>query len=78
MDKLKRDRRVLNYEQKILNCFYPNEFKVDNYEKGNEDYNYWHKKFLKETFKEHYEFLLLICFLNLYMNLNLIVERNPR
>jgi hypothetical protein len=24
MDKLKRDRRVLNYEQKILKCFYPN------------------------------------------------------
>jgi hypothetical protein len=91
MDKLKRDRRVLNYEQKILKCFYPNQFKVDNYEKGNEDYNCWHKKFIKEKLKDHYEYLrlqkktiqtqhflliLFLYFLNVYMYLNLIVERN--
>jgi hypothetical protein len=35
-DKLKRDRRELNLEQNILKCFYPDELKVDNYEKGNE------------------------------------------
>jgi hypothetical protein len=37
-DKLKRDRRELNLELKILKCFYPDEFTEDNYEKGKEDY----------------------------------------
>jgi hypothetical protein len=46
-------------EQKILKCFYLNKFKVDNYEKGNEDYDYWHKKFLKEKLKENYEVLII-------------------
>jgi hypothetical protein len=50
IDKLKRDRKKLNYGQKILKCFYRREFKVENYEKGNEVYNYWHKKFLKTNF----------------------------
>jgi hypothetical protein len=60
MDKLKRSWRELNYEQKVLKYFYPNKFKVENYEKGNEDYKFWHGKFIKEQFKKNYEHLLLI------------------
>jgi hypothetical protein len=96
-DKLKRSKRELNLEQKIVKCFFPDEFKVSSYE--NEDYDYWHKNFLKEKLKENYEVVLLnndiilnlhknviqnqhfqlllhLCFLNLCMKLNLIVETN--
>jgi hypothetical protein len=45
MDKLKRVKREVNLEQKILKCFYPEEFKIENYKKGNEDHDYWHKNF---------------------------------
>jgi hypothetical protein len=38
---------------------YPVEFKVENYEKGNDDYKYWLKKILKEKLKQYYEFLTL-------------------
>jgi hypothetical protein len=59
MDKLKRERRQLNYEQKILKCFYPTKFKVDNYEKGTEEYKFWHGKFIHENLKKYCEQLLL-------------------
>jgi hypothetical protein len=59
MDKIRRDRKVLNYGQKILKYFYSNQFKVDNYEKENEDYKCWYKKFIRDKLKEHYEWLLL-------------------
>jgi hypothetical protein len=42
-----------------LKYYYPDEFKVDNYEKGNEDYDFWHKKFLQEKLKENYSVLLI-------------------
>jgi hypothetical protein len=35
-----------------MKCFCHDEFKVDNYGKGNEDYDYWHNKFLKEKLKQ--------------------------
>jgi hypothetical protein len=38
MDKLKRERRILKYEQKILKYFYPTQFKVENYQKGTQEY----------------------------------------
>jgi hypothetical protein len=59
MDKLKRDRRKPNLEPKILKYFYPEEFKIENYEKGNSYYKYLHKKFLKEKLKQNYEYLVL-------------------
>jgi hypothetical protein len=43
-----------------LKCFYPDEFKIENYEKGNEDYDYWHKGFLKEKLKQHYEVIFYL------------------
>jgi hypothetical protein len=42
-----------------LKCFYLDEFKIENYEKENEDYDYWHKKFLKEKLNQHHNYLLL-------------------
>jgi hypothetical protein len=55
MDKLKRERRKLNYEQKILKCFYPTKFKVDNYQKATKEYKHWHPKFIRENLKNEYE-----------------------
>jgi hypothetical protein len=40
IDKLKREKKILNYEQKILKCFYPTQFEVENYQKGTEEYKH--------------------------------------
>jgi hypothetical protein len=40
MDKLKRDKRDLNFERKLLKCFCNEEFKAENYEKYNDFYDY--------------------------------------
>jgi hypothetical protein len=49
MDKLKRERRNIRNDQKILKYFYPTQFKVDNYEKGTEEYKHWHPKIVSEN-----------------------------
>jgi hypothetical protein len=55
MDKLKRERRKLKYEQKVLKYFYPTQFKVDNYQKGTKEYKQWHPKFIIENLKNEFE-----------------------
>jgi hypothetical protein len=55
MEKLKRNRRELNYEQKILKYFYSTQFKVENYQKRTEEYKHWHPKIARENLKNQYE-----------------------
>jgi hypothetical protein len=55
MDKLKRERRNLRDDVKILKHFYPTKFNADYYEKGTAQYKYWHTKIVKENLKNVYD-----------------------